>query len=106
VLDRTRSPSPSELFSSALRAVPIRPFRHAMGRDGNRPLGQAEVMEIEADELALELLAPHELVRSIAADAAKLASRFGIPEHAAIRLFENGGNVVTTMGVEGIFGVS
>src|SRR5437588_8878238 len=58
VLDRTRSPSPAELFSSALRSVPIKPFPHAMARDGNLPVGQAAVMDIEADELALDMVGP------------------------------------------------
>lgn len=105
VLERTRSPSPSELFSSALRAVPIRPFRHAMDRDGDLPVGQATVMEIEADELALELLAPCEVVRTMTSDAARVASRFGIPERVAMRLVEQSPSVVTTIGVEGIFGI-
>lgn len=105
VLDRTRSVSRSELFSAALRAVPIMPFRHAMSRDGNRPMGQIAVMEMEADELALELLVPHEVVRPINADAATIASRFHIPETAAMRLVAYRGEVVTSIGIEGLFGI-
>jgi hypothetical protein len=62
-------------------------------------------MEIEADELALELLAPYELVRAMPADSARVASRFGIPERSAIRLVERSPDVATTIGVEGIFGI-
>jgi Zn-dependent peptidase ImmA (M78 family) len=77
-----------------------------MGRDGSLPVGQAAVMEIEADELALELLAPYEFVRTMSADSARVASRFGIPERVAMRLVEKSPSVVTTIGVEGIFGIS
>ena len=105
VLGRIRRVSRSELFASALRGVPIMPYRHAMVRDAERPTGVAAVMEAEADELALELLAPHDLVRSLPADPDALAFRFGIPRHAASRLVEGQVGVVTTIGVEGLFGI-
>ena len=80
------------------------PFRHAMVRQpGDAPTGTAAVMEAEADELALELLAPGDLVRSLPTDRDALACRFGIPRHAVSRLVDGNVGVVTTIGVEGIF---
>lgn len=105
VLDRTRPASRSELFSSALRGVPIAPFRHAMVRHASRAMGHAAMMETEADELALELLAPNDLVRGMDADVDAIAKRFGIPEHGAARLVDYGKDVTTTIGVEGLFGI-
>ena len=105
MLERTRSPTRAELFSSALRAVPITPFRHAMERNGTRPVGNVAAMETEADELALELLAPHDVVHLSAVNANAIALRFGIPLDAAMRLIANDSRVVTTIGVEGLFGI-
>jgi hypothetical protein len=105
VLDRTRPASRSELFSSALRDVPIAPFRHAMVRHAGRADGQVTAMETEADELALELLAPRDLVRWMQSNAEAIATRFGIPEHSARRLVAHGEDVTTTIGVEGLFGI-
>ena len=105
VLDRTRPASRSELFSSALRDVPIAPFRHALVRSSSGATGQAGVMETEADELALELLAPHDLVRAMDSDVAAISSRFGIPNDCATRLLACDHDVTTTIGVEALFGI-
>jgi hypothetical protein len=105
VLDRTRPASRSELFSSALRDVPIAPFRHALERTTTGATGQAGVMETEADELALELLAPHDLVRAMNAEVEAISARFGIPEDCVTRLLTYGRTRTTTIGVEALFGI-
>ena len=104
-LDRTRAATGSELFSSALRAVPIAPYRHAMLRKISGPLRGLDVMEAEADEMALEFLAPHDLVNRAESDPAEIALRFGIPLDAAARVVSNADGVVTTIGVQGLFGI-
>jgi len=105
MLDRTRAATKSELFSSALRAVPIAPYRHAMLRNASGTFGEAGVMEAEADEMALELLAPHDLVHAGTGDVAGIASRFGIPLDAAARLVGASDGSVTTIGVQALFGI-
>ncbi len=105
MLDRTRAATKSELFSSALRAVPIAPYRHAMLRNASGTFGEAGVIEAEADEMALELLAPHDLVHTGTGDVAGIASRFGIPLNAAARLVTASDGSVTTIGVQALFGI-
>ncbi len=105
MLDRTRAATKSELSSSALRAVPIAPYRHAMLRNASGTFGEAGVIEAEADEMALELLAPHDLVHTGTGDVAGIASRFGIPLNAAARLVTASDGSVTTIGVQALFGI-
>jgi len=106
VLDRTRSPTQPELFSSALRALPLGPFRHALARNGAHTGGRTATMEAEADDLAIELLAPWGLVRSLnSSDATTIASRFGLPFAVATRLASMAARPTTEVGVTGLFGI-
>lgn len=106
VLDRTRSPTQAELFSSALRDLPLTPFRHTMFRGATRPRGRVATMEAEADDLAIELLAPWYLVRSLKSpDAESIASRFGLPPTVAARLATMAISSSTEVGVTGLFGI-
>lgn len=89
VLDRHRPPTTAERLSSALMAVPLQPFRHAIERTAHgqpRHL-RTESIEIEADGLALELLAPlAELRKQAHMTGAELAAAYGLPVWAAERL--------------------
>jgi hypothetical protein len=106
VLDRTRSPTQPELFSSALRDLPLSPFRHALARNGVHPSGRAATMEAEADDLAIELLAPWALIRSLnSPDAATISSRFGLPLAVATRLVSMAARPTTEVGVTRLFGI-
>src|SRR5262245_26511008 len=60
VLDGKRPPTDSERLSAALRNIVLEPFRHAMARtsDGQISHFRTRSIESEADELALEILAP------------------------------------------------
>jgi len=86
VLDRTRPATLGERLSSALRNVPIEPYRHAMDRQV--PHARAvNVMEDEADDLAVELLAPWRELRALAGTSpGTLRARFGLPAPVATRL--------------------
>lgn len=86
VLDRVRQPTMAERLSSAMSAIPLEPFRHAMARDGagaGKHL-RTESIEGEADDLALELTAPSP-ERADLADLSgeSLASVFGLPTWTA-----------------------
>jgi hypothetical protein len=106
VLDRTRPPTQAELLSSALRDLPLGPFRHAITRNGDRPRGPVATMEAEADDLAIELLAPWRLVRSLEnSNADTIATRFGIPLNIAARLASMAVGSTTELGVTGLFGI-
>ena len=106
VLDRTRSPTQAEQFSSALRDLPLSPFRHAMVRGATRPRGRIATMEAEADDLAIELLAPWQLVRSLESpNVETIASRFGLPPAVAARLATMAIGSTTEVGVTGLFGI-
>jgi hypothetical protein len=106
VLDRTRSPTPAELFSSALRDLPLAPFRHAMARDGAPARGRIAAMEAEADDLAIELLAPWQLVRTLSSlDPDTIASSFGLPPTIAARLASMATHSSTDVGVTSLFGI-
>jgi hypothetical protein len=106
VLDRTRSPTKAELLSSALRDLPLGPFRHAMVRNGSRPRGVVATMEAEADDLAIELLAPWRLVRSLESQKAEaIAGHFGIPLTIAARLASMAASSTTELGVTSLFGM-
>jgi hypothetical protein len=90
VLDRTRSATRAELFSAALRDVPITPFRHALARASKPMAGRVLMMEMEADELALEILVARDVLRAVVpATASAVAKRFCIPLSAAARLSEH-----------------
>lgn len=87
VLDRTRPATLGEKLSAALRDVPIEPFRHAMDRIRIKHAGAIATMEDEADELAIEFLAPwHDLQPMRGAAPGTLRERFGLPAPVAARL--------------------
>lgn len=86
VLDRTRPATPGEFMSSILRNVSIEPYRHAMDR---RPLHARAVnaMEEEADDLAVEFIAPwRELKHLHGVSPGLLRERFGLTALVAARL--------------------
>jgi hypothetical protein len=106
VLDRTRAPTHAELFSSVLRDLPLSPFRHAIERSGVQLPGRVATMEAEADDLAIELLAPWRLIRALPnADANTIADRFGIPLSVATRLASMAIAPATQAGVTSLFGI-
>lgn len=104
VLDRTRPPTVGERLSSALRNVPIEPYQHAMNRSAaHRP--EVDAMEDEADDLAVELLAPwRELQAMRGAAPGDLRQRFGLPAPVAARLAVLITPSRTSSGVLGLFG--
>ncbi|WP_157182264.1 ImmA/IrrE family metallo-endopeptidase [Methylobacterium sp. WSM2598] len=104
VLDRTRPPTLGERLSSALRNVPIEPYRHAMDR-GTAHRREVDAMEDEADDLAVELLAPwRELQAMRGVRPGALRERFGLPAPVAARLAVLITPTSTTSGVLGLFG--
>ncbi|NIA72048.1 ImmA/IrrE family metallo-endopeptidase [Pelagibius litoralis] len=105
VLDRTRSSTHGEKLSAALRDVPIEPFRHAMDRRQLHLAGRVAAMEDEADDLAIELLAPWREVRSMSDPSADSIRRhFGLPAIAAARLATMIQPTRTSSGVTALFG--
>ena len=103
VLDRIRPPTLGERRSSTLRNVPIEPYRHAMDRQA-RHARAVNVMEDEADDLAVELLAPwRELQALRGAGPSALRERFGLPATVAIRLAALIKPSGTSAGVLGLF---
>lgn len=87
VLDRTRSSTHGERLSAVLRNVPIEPFRHAMVRRQPHLAGRVAEMEDDADDLAVELLAPWREVRSMSdTSAGAIRDHFGLPAPVAVRL--------------------
>ncbi len=106
VLDRTRSATRAELFSAALRDVPITPFRHAMVRSPKPLSGRVLMMEAEADELALEILVARDVLRAVLPATAKaVAERFCIPLWAADRLSRQRPVGRSHVGVTQLFGI-
>ncbi|NNU50446.1 ImmA/IrrE family metallo-endopeptidase [Rhizobium sp. WYCCWR 11279] len=104
VLDRTRPPTPGERFSAALRNVPIDPFRHAMDRE---PLHRRSVAAIEddADDLAIELIAPWKEVKALAnTTPGVLRERYGLPSDIALKIAALLQPSGTSRGVLGLFG--
>jgi hypothetical protein len=86
VLDRTREPTRGERFSSALRAVPLEPWRHALWHE---PDGVTSTLEAEADDLAIELLAPVAQLRGLnSSSPSEIAEAFGLPISFSNRLFK------------------
>jgi hypothetical protein len=105
VLDRSRPATLGERLSSVLRNVPIEPFRHAMDRGQPHYARSVNAMENEADDLALELLAPwRELQNLRGAAPMVLRDRFGLPAPVAARLAGLITPSVTTAGVLALFG--
>ena len=87
VMDRLRPPTLGERFSSVLRAVPIEPFRHAMDRAPATQHEDLKEFEEDADDLAVELLAPwSELHAMHGASPSCLRERYGLPAGVAARL--------------------
>lgn len=104
VLDRTRPPTLGECLSSTLRNVPIEPYRHAMDR-GTANRRRVNTMEDEADDLAVELLAPwSELQAMRGAGPDALRERFGLPAPVAARLAILITPARASSGVLGLFG--
>jgi hypothetical protein len=106
ILDRRRPPTTAERLSSALAAVPLEPFRHAMGRspDGQPSHHRTYGMEAEADDLALELLVPLVELRSLRdTTAADFAANYGIPIWAADLLAAERKIAPATIGVISLF---
>jgi hypothetical protein len=82
VLDRRRPPTAAERFSSAMAALALEPFRHAMARnrEGTMLHTRTETMEAEADDLAIELVMPASEIRAsgeVISD--DLVVRYGLP---------------------------
>ena len=103
VLDRTRQPTTAERFSSALRDVPIEPFRHAMERHQPHLHGQIQTIEDEADDLAIELLAPTVLLKSLnSVSPAAIRKKFGLPAPIAARVARLVSPPMTSPGVVGL----
>ncbi|MBR0896812.1 ImmA/IrrE family metallo-endopeptidase [Bradyrhizobium tropiciagri] len=105
VLDRLRPPTTGERLSAALRDVPVEPFRHAMDRGlGGRHAGLIERIEGEADDLAVELIAPWRELTSVAnMEPGIIRVRFGLPQRVAARLAALAASSGTSKGVLGIF---
>ncbi len=105
VIDRLRPPTTGERLSAALRDVPIEPFRHAMERGiGGRHASLVERIEAEADDLAVELIAPwRELTSGGTMEPGAIRERFGLPSPVAARLAALVAPPRTSIGVLGIF---
>lgn len=104
VLDRTRPPSMAELLSSAIRNIPLDPFRHAMDRNA-RSKRSVDAMEDQADDLAVELLAPWKELRTMRGAApGEIRARFGLPAPVAARVAGLISLPKTTIGVLTMFG--
>lgn len=104
VLDGTRPASRAEAFSAALRDIDVAPFQHAMERSGKGLSGGVSAMEDEADELALELLAPRHVVEELSSPSpGEIRARFGIPAKLAAALTTEINRPAPTMGVLGLF---
>jgi hypothetical protein len=102
VLDRTRPATMGERLSSVLRNVPIEPFRHAMDR--HRHHNAVNSLEGDADDLAVELLAPYQEVRAMGrVEPGTLREQFGLPATVAARLASLAVPSSTTQGVMGLF---
>lgn len=99
VLEGRRIATPDERGAAVLSSTSIGVYQHLMTRSARGEIASSRVAraEREADQLALELLAPEEVVRAVLKESGKscLASRtemvnclkkyFGLPNFAAIR---------------------
>lgn len=88
VLDGERPPTTQERLSAVLASVPLGAYTHLnVAPSGEAPSSVEARVEIEADLLAFELLAPKASLRPLpgtpAATAETLATRFGLPTWAA-----------------------
>jgi hypothetical protein len=86
VLDGHREPTPAEKFSAVLRGLTLGVRVHYLRRDGGRLPPAEEKVEVEADLLAWQLLAPFAEVERRAGDQdeleqvrALLMTHFGLP---------------------------
>lgn len=89
VLDRGRQPTMAERLSSAMSGLSLEPFRHAMARDesGGAKHLRTESIEGEADDLAIELVAPAgERADLKELSGESLASAFGLPTWTGVFL--------------------
>jgi hypothetical protein len=89
VLDRARQPTMAERLSSAMSGMSLEPFRHAMRRDAGGGLLhlRTENIEAEADDLALEMIAPaSETLFSKDSSVETLVERYGLPIWAGDQL--------------------
>lgn len=104
VLDGTRPPTRAEAFSAALRDIDVTPFQHAMDRTGHGLRGAIAALEGEADDLAVELLAPRRALDAMAdVSPGAIRARFGLPARLATTLAAELTRKVPTAGVVGIF---
>lgn len=104
VLDRTRPATLGEKLSSVLRNVPIKPFQHAMHRGQTGHTGAINAMEDQADDLAIELLAPWRELRAMRGGApGRLRERFGLPVPVAAHLAGMIDRPRASSGVIGLF---
>jgi len=82
VLDRSRPPTTAERLSSAMAGLSLEPFRHAIARDssGTAAHHRTEAIEGEADDLAIELVAPEAERADLAhLPPESLALAYGLP---------------------------
>lgn len=87
VLDRLRPPTYGERMSAAMSGVPIEPFRHAMERNTSGASTAVQMIEADADDLAVEILAPWPELRRLGdASPASIRQEFGLPASVAGRL--------------------
>ena len=89
VLNGERAATPSEQLSSALREVPLGMFRHILDREeGGLPDANTLKIELEADLIAYELLAPSDDVAQRTAPGTPcreaLEEIYGLPAGAAM----------------------
>lgn len=104
VLDRTRPATYGERMNAAMNGVPIEPFRHAMNRDQAKFGTTVDQIEGEADDLAVELLAPWDELKSMqGATPARIREAFGLPTPVALRLASLIAPTDMSEGVIGLF---
>lgn len=86
VLDGDRQPSTAEALSAVLGGVTLTRFRHSLEHVPSRT-GKTERLEDEADHLAIELIAPQAVLRSMRdRSPGALRARFGFPSSIAANL--------------------
>ena len=103
VMDRLRAATAGEMMSAALRSVPIEPYRHAMERTAQVD-PRVSIMEGEADDLAIEILAPRQEIKAMAdRSPGAIRERFGVTAKAAANLAALVARSDTSVGVMGLF---
>ena len=86
VLDRTRPPTTGERLSATMRGVPLAPWVHGLER---KPPGREDLVEAEADDLAIELLAPIKELRALpSCSPSEISQAFGLPVRVSERVFQ------------------